>query len=137
MIIYKWLAYYSTCFSCIYHITGHCHFMDIYYGYAILPHVPWYTRIPLYQILSLLHCHQYQPIDTLDTVLHINMYYTKYYYFMYIYHHYTYTDTHDIILCSWLLIYGYSTPSFHMSSNRNLNISNEKFSCNRNTGLLM
>ena len=73
--------------------------MDIYYGYTILQHVHWYTRTPLYQTLFLLHCHHYRPTDTLDTVLHVNIYYTT-------------QDT--IISCSWSLIHEYSTLSFHV-----------------------
>ena len=72
---------------------------DSYYGYAILLHVHWYTRTPFYQTLSLLHCHHYRPTDTLDTVLHVNIWYTT-------------QDT--ILLCSWPLIHGYSTLSFHV-----------------------
>ena len=69
MIILKWLDYYSTCFSGI-------HFMDINHDYVVLLYVHWYTRTPLYQILSLLHCHPYRPTDTLNTVLHVTICYT-------------------------------------------------------------
>ena len=81
-------------FSYLYHITVPHHFMYIY-GYAILPHVHWYTRTPLYQTL----CHHYWPTDTLDTVLHVNIWYAT-------------QDT--ILLCSWPLIHRYSTLSFHV-----------------------
>jgi len=35
------------------------------------------------------------------------------------------------------LSFTHRTSTAHMSSNRNLNISNRKYSCNGNTGLLM
>ena len=94
MIILKWLDYYSTCFAGI-------HIMDINHGYVVLLHVHWYTRTPLYQILSLLHCHPYRPTDTLNTVLHVNICYTLYRYFT-LFHHYIDTEIHDTITtCLW------------------------------------
>ena len=52
--------------------------------------------------ISSRHYHHYRPTDTLDTVFHVNICYTRYYSFMHMYHHYTDTNTHDtIISCSW------------------------------------
>jgi len=74
-------------FSYLYHITGPRHFTYIY-GYAILLHVHWYTRTPLYQTL----CHHYWPTDTLDTVLHVNIWNTTQDTSLYVHDHW-YMDT--------------------------------------------
>jgi len=84
-----------------------------------LLHEHWYTRTPLYQILSLLHCHPYRPTDTLNTVLHVNICYTiplfhvvspfhrywdsRHYYCMIVNYWYTDTLVHWIPSCAQLL----------------------------------
>ena len=130
MIIFKWLDFHSTCFYCIITSPDKCQLMDIYYGHARLLHVHWYTHIPLYLILSLVHYHHYWPTGTLNIVLHVNIRHTGYRYFMLFHVHvsplHRYWDSrHDYCmfvnywdmetLLHGIPLHGYSVHSYFMS----------------------